>query len=351
MDNIKVRDLKNSDITDKSAISDISLYEDSFNKCFQLKHNIYPYRVIYTYKTTYRNSITIAWWTPILYSAIPTREAELQILLPKNFKYHKYVNYVPDNSIDSTDAIIMLKWKASYDKPIKSEIYSQPEDVKPYVVVAPINFQYGVEGCAKDWESFGNWQYRLMQDLDVLPDDEKNTISTLINGITDKREIIKILYHYLQDHTRYINVSIGIGGLKPYPASYVAQNKYGDCKALTNYMKAMLSYAGIESFYTIVDASEQPHILIKSFAGPYQFNHVLLAVPLNNDTIWLENTANTNPFGYMGTFTQNRDALLISKDHSKLVRIPALKMDDDLVSYKLKFDLNISGNAKVNLNI
>ncbi|HEX7411373.1 MAG TPA: DUF3857 domain-containing protein, partial [Bacteroidales bacterium] len=253
MDNIKVRDLKNSDITDKSAISDISLYEDSFNKCFQLKHNIYPYRVIYTYKTTYRNSITIAWWTPILYSAIPTREAELQILLPKNFKYHKYVNYVPDNSIDSTDAIIMLKWKASYDKPIKSEIYSQPEDVKPYVVVAPINFQYGVEGCAKDWESFGNWQYRLMQDLDVLPDDEKNTISALINGITDKREIIKILYHYLQDHTRYINVSIGIGGLKPYPASYVAQNKYGDCKALTNYMKAMLSYAGIESFYTIVD--------------------------------------------------------------------------------------------------
>jgi hypothetical protein len=77
----------------------------------------------------------------------------------------------------------------------------------------------------------------------------------------------------------------------------------------------------------------------------------VLAVPLKNDTIWLENTNNTNPFGYMGTFTQNRDALLICKDQSKLVRIPALKTEDDLVSYKLVYDLNVSGYTKVALNI
>jgi hypothetical protein len=158
------------------------------------------------------------------------------------------------------------------------------------------------------------------------------------------------LYHYLQDHTRYINVSIGIGGLKPYPASYVAQNKYGDCKALTNYMKALLSYAGIESFYTTVYASEQPHPIIKNLAGP-QFNHVVLAVPLKNDTIWLENTNNTNPFGYMGTFTPDHDALLNCNDHSRLIRIPALKTEDILVSYKLEFDLNKSENAQVKLNM
>jgi len=43
MNGTKIRGLKKSDIVDKSAISNISLYEDNFDKCFQLKHNEYPY--------------------------------------------------------------------------------------------------------------------------------------------------------------------------------------------------------------------------------------------------------------------------------------------------------------------
>ncbi|NWJ50675.1 MAG: DUF3857 domain-containing protein [Bacteroidetes bacterium] len=351
MDGSLVRILKKSDIIDKSAISDISLYEDNFNKCFDLKHNVYPYKIIYTYKTVYRNFIAIANWTPVIYNEIPTLSAKLKIRLPKNFPFYKYENNIQAHyRIDSTESSITLQWKSSYIQPVKKEIFSQPDQYKPYIIVAPLYFQYGVEGSTKDWESFGNWQYRLIKDLEKLPDEEKSIISTLTKGITDKKEIVKILYHYLQDHTRYINVSIGIGGLKPYPALYVAENKYGDCKALTNYMKAMLSYVGIESHYTTVYASEQPHAFIKSFAGP-QFNHVVLAVPLEKDTIWLENTLNTNPFGYMGAFTQNREALWVSKDHSKLVRIPALTKDDNLESYKLTFDLNINRNTTVALNI
>jgi hypothetical protein len=351
MDGTLVRVLKRSEIVDKSAISDMSLYEDTYNKCFELKHNIYPYRIVYTYKTTFRNFISLTWWSPIIYSEIPTRSAKLRVTISKNMPFYKYVNNISGGyHIDSTENNIILQWNASYTKPLKPEIFSQPDKFKPFVIVAPLYFQYGVDGSTKDWESFGNWQYRLIKDLDILPDGEKIQIATLINGIEDKSEIIKILYHYLQDHTRYINVSIGIGGLKPYPASYVAQNKYGDCKALTNYMKAMLSFAGIESFYTVVYASEQPSALIKSYAGP-QFNHVVLGVPLKNDTIWLENTLNTNPFSYMGTFTQNREALWVNKNQSKLVRIPALRKQDDMVSYKLVFDLDVSGKTKATMNV
>lgn len=349
MNGNKIRDLKKSDIVDKSAISDISLYEDNFNKCFQLKHNIYPYKVTYTYKTTYKNYIAISWWTPIIYNAIPTRAATLKAILPKYFQIFKYVNNVSDFRTDSTETSIILEWKTSYPKPIENEIFSQPENFKPLVIITPLYFNYGCEGCSKDWVSYGNWQYKLMQGLDILPEDEKRKISFLIKGITDKKEVVKVLYHYLQDNTRYINVSIGIGGLKPYPASYVAMNKYGDCKALTNYMKAMLSYAGIESYYTKVNASSQPEEIIKSIAGP-QFNHIVLAVPVDNDTIWLENTQKTNPFGYMGTYTQNREALLVSKDQSKLVRIPGLKVKDNCISNKVEFELNTDGSSNVSLH-
>jgi hypothetical protein len=81
-----------------------------------------------------------------------------------------------------------------------------------------------------------------------------------------------------------------------------------------------------------------------------QFNHVILAVPLGNDTLWLENTSNTNPFGYTGTYTQNRQALLVDAGKSKLVRTPSLKEKDVQVTTRMEFFLDFEGNAKTNLS-
>ena len=345
MSGTKVRHLKKSNIVDKSAISAISMYEDHFKKCFELKYNEYPYKVTYTFKKQLTNFLYIANWSPVLDISIPTRKASLNVVFPKNFKVNTYKQYVLKTFKDSIHENTSLKFTALYNKPFTDEIYSQPENFIPTVIVAPVNFFYGVKGCLKDWQSFGNWQYKLLEGLDLLPEKEKKVISSLTKGITDKKEIVRVLYHYMQDNTRYINVTLGIGGLKPYPASYVAQNKYGDCKALTNYMKAILAYAGVESFYTLVFAGDQPHDLIKNFAEQ-QFNHAILAVPVDKDTIWLENTSNINPFGYMGSFTQNRPALLISNDNSKLVRIPALKKEDNLITSNYIFDLELNGNTK-----
>ena len=346
IDRIKVRELKSSEIIDKSAISNISLYEDNFKKCFQLKHNIYPYRIFYTYKTTSKNFLAIAWWSPVLFSSIPTKMSTLRVVVQKNEKYNTSTGNISSFKIDSTKNSLIYEWKSSYDTPLKFEIYSQPQKIYPFVKMVPLNFTYGVEGSSADWKSFGNWQWRLNEGLDILPENEKKNITELTKGTTDKKEIIKILYHYLQDHTRYVNVTLGIGGYKPYPATYVSENKYGDCKALSNYMKAMLSYLNIESYYTLVHAGAQPEDLIKNFAVP-QFNHVILAVPTGKDTIWLENTNNINPFGYLGTFTQNREALFVRDDGSYLVRTPVLKKEQTVSVSKLEFELSISGKTKV----
>lgn len=349
MDGSKIKSLKKSDVVDKSAISDISLYEDHFVKEFELKHNSNPYRVVYTFKTSMEDYMTIASWSPVIDHTIPTNNAKLTVILPKELHYTKLAENIAESKIDTSKSSVILEWRTSYKKPVKNEIFSQPQKEIPTVLISPEIFKYGVQGSMKTWESFSNWEYRLIKGLDILPDNEKFTISTLINGLTDKREIVKTLYHYLQDHTRYINVSIGIGGYKPYPASYVAEKKYGDCKALSNYMKALLNIAGIESYYCNVYASDQPLPLNRNFPSP-QFNHAILAIPLERDTIWLDNTSGTCPFGYLGTFTQNREALLIKENGGLIVKTPLMKKEDTHTSFKLLFDIGIEGQAKVNVN-
>lgn len=345
----KIRELKKSEIHDRSAIADFSLYEDDFIKYFELRHNEYPYRIVYTYTISSRSFILIEAWSPVISEKIPTKDAQLKVKLPRGFAYNKFEMNTESFRSDSTEKELILEWKAKYLNPLPVEIFSQTYENIPVVFVAPHHFKYDIEGSLTDWKSYGNWQYDLMQGLDVLPKAEQDKVTQLISNITDKKEIVRILYHYLQDNTRYINVSIGIGGFKPYPASYVALNKYGDCKALTNYMKAILSFAGIPSFYTNVNASEQPQVFLESLPCP-QFNHIILAVPIGNDTLWLENTSTSFPFNYIGTGSQNRKGLLIDKDRSQLVNIPALKPEETMNSLKMNFTMSTKGDGKVELS-
>lgn len=334
-----VKRLKNSDIVEKSSISDFSLYEDDFIKEFTLKHNMYPYTIVYSYQIQQNEFLNIDYWMPIINEKIPTLKAKLEVSIPKDYRIAYKSQFVDKPIIDTTENEIIFRWNSCYTNIINKQEYSPPiSNFLPNVEIVPIEFHYEIEGSFNDWKTFGNWQYELLKGLNELPDKEKNKIRALIKNIEDDKEKIEILYHYLQDETRYINVTIETGGLKPYPASYVAQNKFGDCKALTNYFKSVLDYIQIPSYYTKVYAGNPILEIDKNFPSQ-QSNHIILYIPLKQEDIWLDCTSD-GAFNYLGTFTQNRDAFIISKDNSWFVKTPKLKPIETLEIRKIETSPN-----------
>lgn len=345
-----IRKLKKKEIVSRNNISRGTFYEDSWVKEFKLKWNQYPYRIRYSYRKTYNKFIYIAHWHPVVYTNVPTQKASLKVILPQNYDVtiddSKELKYKVSKGVTSTNHY----WEIKNRPAISKEFFSPPvQTLIPSVKIIPKQFNYEIKGSFDSWSSYGQWHEQLNSGLDILTNTEKQRINKLIEGITDKKEIIRTLYQYLQDNTRYINVAIDIGGLKPYPASYVCENKYGDCKALTIYMKALLKYAGINSYYTLIYAGGNP-VRINRETPAQQFNHVILNIPLEQDTLWLENTANHFPSNYLGTFTQDRYGLMINGSNSKLVKTKALKSNDVLEQNIYSFNLDINGKGNLNVS-
>jgi hypothetical protein len=206
----------------------------------------------------------------------------------------------------------------------------------------------GYSGNTDTWNDLAGWIQQMNLGRDILTETRTNEIREMVKAIPDNREKIKKLYTYLQGRTRYFGVQLGIGGFQPMDAKLVDEVGYSDCKGLSNYMKALLKAIGIESYYTLVEAGGDFPQLIPDFVyNP--FNHVILCVPLKEDTVWLECTSQIIPFGFLGDFTSDRQVMLIKEQGGKLVRTPVYSMGENFQYTHANIIIASDGNGSANI--
>ncbi|NJL12539.1 MAG: transglutaminase family protein [Microscillaceae bacterium] len=219
----------------------------------------------------------------------------------------------------------------------------------PRVIFSPARFSFGgVEGNMQTWQGFGEWQYRLNQGRTGLPTETAEKIKALTASLTSPVEKVKAVYEFLQSKTRYVGVQLGIGGWQTLPAAHVDEKGYGDCKALTNYTQSLLKAVGIPAYYTLVHADRDIQPIDKDFPANY-FNHVILCVPLEKDTLWLECTSQEEAFGYLGDFTDNRFALAITPQGGKLLRTPAYTKKHNQLLRQAQIQIAENGEANAQI--
>jgi transglutaminase-like putative cysteine protease len=340
-----IRSMNSDDIKDYAGTSFFSLYDDSRIKSVELIHNIFPYTIEFEYEISYRGYISWPSWYPEERNAsVEYSKFEVSIPAEKQLRYRKNNNIEP--VIETHKKISTYRWEAASLPPFEEEPVG-PDLLDQYkcVEIAPDQFEIdGYEGDLSSWKTFGEWIYNLYLNKQKLPDQERQKVISLTSDLTDSKEKIKVLYNYLQSKTRYVSVQLGIGGWEPFDASYVCEKGYGDCKALTNYMLSLLNVVDIPAYPALIYNSRLPRATRKDFPSN-QFNHVILFVPLKEDTIWLECTSRNTAFGRIGNDNENRYALIITPRGGELVRTPSSKAVNNCLIQKVNLTINPFGNS------
>lgn len=347
----EIKKVKKNDFVDESAVSGGTLYSDSRVKYLNYTPISYPYTMELTAVIEYNSTAFIPQWKPLENFFTSTQNSEYKItnLSTEEIK-------VKASNLDgfNIEALSDYHYKASNLTAIPYEEYSPDfEKFTPNVKVALVNFAMeGVKGTNTNWKEFGKWvNQALIADTQKLPESVVSQVKQLTNDVEDPIEKAKIVYNFVQDKTRYISVQIGIGGWKPINAAEVDRNGYGDCKGLTNYTQALLREIGVESYYTIIfGGSDDIADIDKEFSST-QGNHAILCVPNNDDYIWLECTSQTNPFGLIAGFTDDRDALVIKPDGGEIVRTKQYKPEESLQLTTAKVNFDASGSFQADVAI
>lgn len=346
---LPVKKLKQSDIQDVSGTGSESLMTDDRLKMHAFYHNIYPHTVEYEVEVKYNHSFYLPSWYPQEDEAISVVQSKLVVIAPKDYTLrYKAANYQgePVKGVDGSSNT--FTWEVKNLRAQEEETYAPHWAYRtPSVLLAPSTFEMQrYKGNMNTWEDFGRFSYDLNAGRDVLPDNVKQTVHQLTDGKSREEKIAK-LYTYLQQNTRYISIQLGIGGWQTFDANYVATKGYGDCKALSNYMCALLKEAGIKANCALVRAGEDENEIIQSDFPTQRFNHVIVCVPGAKDTTWLECTSNTAPVGYLGDFTSDRSVLMVDEKGSKLIRTPAYPLESNLQIRTITAVVEESGDMKL----
>ncbi|WP_421763199.1 DUF3857 domain-containing protein [Ekhidna sp.] len=347
----RVEKIKKSDFRDESAVSGGTFFDDSRVLWYDLRQDEFPYTIEYEYEISYKFLYSIPDWHFIDAYDESVEFSTYSVKSPESLAPRHKTSNANDPLITKEDGSVVINWTEKNISAISFEPYSSPlSDVAPKVILSPSTFQFeGYQGDMSTWSGVAQWQNSLNAGREELPTETVQKLKNMTSGMSDY-EKIKAVYEYVQENTRYVSLQLGIGGFQPFPAKFVDEEGYGDCKALSFYTQSLLKSVGIKSHYTWVSAGNNPPSVDPDFPND-TFNHIILCVPNQGDTVWLECTSQIMPFGFLGDFTSDRDVFVVTEDGGKIVRTPAYSLEDNFQIIKSEVELFEDGNARISSNI
>lgn len=328
------------------------LVEDGKTTYFRVSAPSYPITIEQDYTVKHKSILEYPNYV-IANTDHSVQDGSYEIIVPTalGLRYKAFnTNLKPTITTDGTNTI--YKWAATNIKAIQYERHSGPAaNYLPYISISPNKFQMDDKpGDFTSWKNYGEWYKQLYGQYVNLSPKYIPIIQNLVTGQITDVDKAKVLYNYMQQNMRYVSIQLGIGGLRPFPADFVQEKKYGDCKALSNFMQAALQIVGVKSYSAIIKSGANQYSVSDDFPE-HAFDHVILCIPQPKDSIWLECTSKYTDFNVLGDFTENRKAMLVTENGGVLVSTPKSKCTENVFDCKTDIVLNTDGGGTVSSKI
>ncbi len=333
IDNLKIRVL---DSDDKEVYSrkqkdmnkacgfgpSFALYNDVCNYYIGLPGPGFPYHIEYEYEV----EVSPLFFLDGAYfqEGLPVRSAIYELTWPADRELHyQTLNLDVTPTVVDEGKRVVYRWEVSDLPAVSGESRLTPRDRTPgKLAFSPDAFEF--EGFTFDdwsWNGVGKWYNAVAADRYLPAADIERPAPA------DPLAVMKAAYERVVDNNRYVSVAIGIGGWQPHAAASVQEKAYGDCKDLTTLLISYLREAGVTAHPVLV-LTKTEGVVDRDFPT-FGFNHVITAATTGTDTIWMDPTCSTCPFGELPPPDEDIDVLMMNDQGGTLVRTPGSTADEN----------------------
>jgi len=349
----EIKKIKRKDFRDQCATDGGTVFSDSRYVFLDYTPTQYPFTIIYESEIETSTTAFIPSWFPLNDYQLSVEKSILNVSYPDNLGFKKMEFNFSNFKINKTDdSSTKLSYVATNIPALKQEDYSPTYSVFPKLMMCLELFHLeGVDGNAKSWKEYGQWYSdKILTGTTELSEETKIKIKNLVGDEKDPIKKAAIVYKYLQEKSRYVSIQVGIGGWKPMLANDVDRLGYGDCKALSNYTRALLKAVDVPSYVTLLYGDRNIHDIQSDFVS-MQGNHMILSIPNGDNYVFLECTSQDVPFGYQANFTDDRNVLIIKPDGGEIVKTKNYENKDNAQISKGNYSIADNGDFSGKISI
>lgn len=156
---------------------------------------------------------------------------------------------------------------------------------------------------------------------------------------------VKALYAWDSAHINYIGLELGVGGFVPISANETLKTGYGDCKAHSTLLEALLAARGITAYPVMINWSDSFDLV--PLPGP-DFNHAINYLPKYH--VFLDATGEYETPGQLAVGERDKP-VVVASPHSELLHTPGGQPSKNRLDYHATLHLaangTLSGQARM----
>lgn len=343
----QVKTYSKSDMNDIGQSKDSYLYTDYRSFFLNVNYPAYPYTIDVSYTTRTSDTAFLPVLQPYLAENVSIENWNVGFRNESGIKLRKKVTETSFGKVEISENENSLKAEYKNIPAYREESYApDPETIFPKVEFALDKICLkGQCSDFSDWQSFAVWYNKLLEPVSIVTPEIQAEVNALnLTGTVSEK--VQRIYQYMQSKTRYVYVGVGIGGWQPMVADDVRKKGYGDCKALTNYMRVLLKAAGIPSYYSVIYMDKTPKSFDKNFPK-MDGNHVILYVPTESGNIWLENTSQKIAFDHLGYRTMDRNVVMVKENSIEIRDTPKSLAENNKEILRIKANISADNTLDV----